>query len=426
MALSQETVDVLRGYYEIAPLELPENAKFHQFRVELVNHHFRILRGSIRSVEDLRKQLVHLAPLNVWESANMFLNQSSVGFNDYCGKRAGWQWASNIMLGDGNLVFDCDFHDRGFEDVRTDALKILDYLHEQGYREDRVTATGRGFQILCLRHDLHLPRVSPKARFNLYREKRKPILDELEKRGIKCDREITLDPKRIMRTVGSINWKAQTVCATVKNLDSFTYCDAERVRLQGIPQATVNVGGMTSFLLTEKIGADPNLRTGVPTRIESEKPELPTPAIYLSSIVLGTLDRQVVLLSFKKPVDLEKLKIVLSRFAEREQLAPFVLFNAKKDSDNVYALSPSAVQNAGMKRLLKRFSRDNDVYQKFKRRIVPLPIEYVDQSSGVTDTEKPISKAHYVYLNHYGLAEYPPRVLCGNDLLSTPIGEMKT
>lgn len=154
-------VTSLRDFYRTAPLVLPSNSKFHQFRCQLASGYFRVLLGSVRSVEDLREQLVRYAPLNVWESANQFLNPSSVGFNDYRGKRAGYQISNNLMLGDGVLAFDVDFHDRSFDEGKADALRILDYLHELGLKEERVTYTGRGFQIIVEKHDLHLPRGSP-------------------------------------------------------------------------------------------------------------------------------------------------------------------------------------------------------------------------------------------------------------------------
>ena len=786
--LETQRINAFRDYYSHAELVLPENPRFHQFRVQVPDGHFKVLCRPIRSSEDLRKRLMRLAPLNCWESANMFLSPSNVSFNDFRGKRAGWQVANNILLGDGVLVFDTDFHDRSFDEAKTDALTILDYLHELGLKEDRVTFTGRGFQILVLHHDLHLPQVHPKARFNLYREKRKPIIEELQKRGVQIDPEITLDSKRIIRTVGTINSKSGHICIIIKALEHFNQEDAERVRLQGIPQATVKVDGMTSFLPYANVGADPNLWKGVPTPLKLNKPEQPTPAIlpphlieivgkgvfpfrvppnhlilvsemlchhqdgaqtqcqkhlhsayihktqtgtvsfanpywisaemltgkrrcnargysghylviprlkgtcnkrhlnlipfmiqnaranagvktrqwvtslpltpdvawflgmyvaegssdtkhiylsinvrestlrrrihkigkalgysvydrkpvsncitcviasrllaramptwcgkfaenkhvpdfilthcngkiiraflsgyadgdgcnenqrgynvlrvgcasqilvsqlqllyarlgiwagayisreysdhsldyrlhsrlreknnqirivgrvfdnaifvpinhinkvdcqgqshtletndgaylvsnvivqskpnepnpetstpdsvptiYLGTFVIGTLDRQVIMLRFPSDTDVKVLSERLSRFAMRERLAPFLIFRAHKDPDAIYGFSPSAIQFDGMKRLLRKFPENRATLAKFKRRIVPLPIEPLSQTSGIVDTEKPISRAHFKYLNHYGLASYAPKVLCGNMILSTPIGEM--
>jgi len=390
------------------------------------------IKDTIRTPNDLRRWLIALAPIDVYNSANEFLSPSSMSYTEFDGKKSGWNISDNILLGDGVILVDTDFHNRTFNEAKQDALTILDYLHERGYVVDEIKATGQGFQLLVTKHDLFLPQVSPKARFNLYREKRKPILEDLQERGVQVDAEILLDAKRITRTVKTVNSKNGYVCTRVRELEGFENSDVERLRLEGLIPVTRKNARMTNpFLPHRKNRGRPQLGEGCAHMSKETKPDKPnptqsTPAIYLATPVIGT-DRQVILLRFKNPVNLELLKTGLSRFAAQEQLAPFIIFRSRKDPDGIWGLSPTAIQTAGMKRLLKRYPRDNSVYVKFRRRIVPLPLEYVGQSSGVIDSEIPVSRAHHKFFSHYGLASYVPRISCGNpNLLSMPIGEMNS
>jgi len=428
--------NTLKEYYQHAELTVPENSKFHHFRFRLQSGSWLGIKDTVRSPEDLRRWLLILTPMDVYNSANCFLNPSSMSYVKFDGKKAGWNISSNIMLWDGAIVLDTDFHIRTFNEAKRDALVILDYLYERGYAESEVKFTGQGFQTIVEKHELHLPRVSPKARFNLYREKRKHILKDLQERGVQVDEEILLDAKRITRTIGTVNSKNGCVCTRVRDLEGFEETEAVKLNLEG-NAPTSPTRAMTNFFYHEKEAVGPHWCKGEHTRRKESKPDQigsansalePSPTLYLGSITIGTCDRQIIMLRFKSDVALTQLKENLSRFAIHEQLAPFLIFKSAKDPEGLWALSPTAVQTSGMKRLLRRFPRDSNVYVRFHRRIVPLPIEYVAQSSGVTNSEIPVSASHYKYLTHYGLLEnFVPKVLCGSpNLLSTPIGEMNS
>jgi hypothetical protein len=822
-AVNPVLLSVLRGYYEHASLELSEPyPRFHQHRLRLPSDKFLKIRDTIRTPEDLKKWCVQLTPLDVFHTVNPFLSPSNVSCTEFNGKKAGWNISDNLLLGDGALIFDVDYHERGFDEAKRDALGIHDYLKERGYSINQTNHTGRGFQILVTEHDLHLPQIHPKPRFNLYREKRKPIVEDLKQRGIQIDAEISLDAKRVVRTVGSLNATSGHECKVVNNLEKFeecvepnciipgaylpisqlkqgnlcfgrsgvvrvghvfsrnydgplieilgkglfpfrvtpnhpilvstmlcrhgpwkthlctkhlgsyytyktktsitsftkphwsraealtdkrendssrhgqydghylvlprlkgtcrkrrlnlmpfiklsgrskagiknheyvlslpltpdvawllgmyvaegsssvghiqfsicvrelnlrrrihrigkvlgysvydskparngimciipshllaralqawcgkwaenkhvpdfillhrsqkiiraflsgyvdgdghienqrgykvlrvscasrilvsqlqllyarlgiwagayveprynykrehyrlhsrlrkkgnqsgivarvfddaifvpinhikkvgyrgsvnniktddgTYlvsnvvvhnCDAERLSLESYHPVT-RFGADDRFLPNEKEACDPLWVKGggtvsVRTKLDQTNPanSTPNPVIYLGSPVMETLDRQVVMLRFKSDVNIPELTKTLSRFAAQEQLAPFLIFKSAKDPEGLWCISPTAIQTAGMKRLLRRYPKDSATYAKFRRRIVPLSIEYVGQSSGVSNSEIPVSKAHLKYFQHYGLLKnYVPRVKCGSpNLLATPIGEMK-
>jgi hypothetical protein len=432
-----EPQQTLRDYYQHAELELAEPFNpFHQYRVELPNHHFLILKDKIRNTEDLRKWIVRLCPIHVYATANAWLNPQSLSYMEFNGRKAGYNYAQNVLLNDGILAFDTDFHARPYQEAKDDALAIQDYMHECGYRVDYVAFSGGGFQLKIYEHDLHLARSyssrNMSAVFRMYRELRVPFIEELERRGVQIDKEITLDSRRILRVVGTVNSKNGYVCTSIRDLDGFELADVERLNLGGIAPATENVG-MTNFFLNDK-DADDSLwgKSGRTSRTRTKPNEVnptqsaPQPTIYLGSPTIGTVDRQIVMLRFKSDVNLTQLKEHLSRFAAQEQLAPFLIFKSTKDPEGLWCISPSAIQTAGMKRLLRRFSRDSTVYVKFHRRIVPLPLQYVAQSSGVVDSEIPVSRAHLKYFSHYNLVDWSPRISCGSEnLLPLPIGEMR-
>lgn len=425
-----ETLVNLRAYYEHAELTLPEPyPHWHQFRVQLPNGHFLRIKDTIHTQSDLHKWLERLTPLHCYASVNTFLSPSGVSHGEFNGKKAGWNHSNNILIGDGVLAFDVDFHNRSFAEAKRDALVVVEYMKAWGY-DARVHFSGSGFHIIIQNHDLHLSRsYSSRNMQNVfveYRRLREPILDELEAKGVRLDRETTLDAKRILRVCGTVNMKTGSICTRLNDVESFEEVDAERLRLEGVTPLNQNRTGDDRLSPAENDACDPVWRKGGSTNQPETKPDEMNPAnptLYLSTLVIGT-DRQVILLSFPKDSDVQKLQKHLSRFAEQEQLAPFLLFKSKKDPATLYALSPTAIQTQSMKRLLKRFQQDRTAYLKFRRRIVPLPIMPLIASEGRVDTERPVSRAFFLYLQHYGLADWIPRVICGANMLPTLIGEM--
>lgn len=365
--------NTLKEYYAHAKLELPDNPQWHQFKIECANGKFWVIRDSIRTVETLRDWLLRLTPINVYSSANCFLAPQELSYAEFNGKRAGYNHSQNIIIGDGVLVFDVDFHDeRSFQDAKRDALAIMDCLHEKGYRVDEIVFSGAGFRLIVNNHGLHLPRTysrrNNKAVFQKYRELREPIINELKQRGIQVDSETTLDIRRVIRLVGTPNSKNGYVCTSIRDLDGFELADVERLNLGGVAPATTK-SGMTEFLLQEK-DADDSLwgksgrtrRTGAKPNEVNPTQSAPQPCIYLGSPAIRTLDRQIVMLRFKSDVNVPELTKTLSRFAAQEKLAPFLIFRSVKDADGLWALSPTAVQTGGLPRLLKRFPSDRATY----------------------------------------------------------------
>lgn len=443
----------LRDYYAHAELRLAEPMhRFHQYKCELANHHFLRLKDTIRTSEDLRKWLVRLCPINCYVSVNPFLQPSQVSYGEFNGKKAGYNHFNNYLLGDGALVFDTDHHDRPFQNAKQDCLTTIDYLKESGYSLDEVHYSGMGWCLIVTKHDLHLRRTysnrNNQAVFDQYRQLREPIVKAIQELGVQLDAETTLDPKRVIRCVNTPNSKTGIVCTVIRDVARFTEHDASELRLKGVTPVTTK-SGMTKFSFTENeacrafwgAGGSTNIRPETETETKPYPASSAKPCIYLATHVIGTKGtsqtiRQVIMLSFKQTKEImantdkckevvENLKKRLSQFAESQKLAPFIVFRSLKDPENLYALSPSAVQTDSLKRLLRRLSNDRAAYAKFKRRIVPLPVEYAGQSSGVLDTEKPVSRAHWNWMKHYGLVKWTPQVLTGNNFLPTPIGEMR-
>lgn len=432
-----ETLTALREYYEHAELTLPAPyPNWRNFRVQLPSGRFFNIPDRIRTPQILSRWALKLLPLHIWASTGCWLDPQNLSYADFNGKKAGYNHAQNILIHD-DLVFDVDFHTRTFKEAKADALTVLDYLHELGY-ETEVHFTGAGFQLVAAHHDLELPRSyssrNNQAVFDTYANIRKPIVEHLiEKCKVQLDEQITYDVKRVIRVLGTVNSKNGYVCSLIWDLAGFELERAERVGFEGsAPMISCVTENEKPFSIIDKSARRVLWGKGDGTQKET-KPDKATsanrprtPTIYLGSPVLGTVNRQIIMLSFKEPVDLPRLREQLSRFAEYEKLAPFVLFKSRKLQEHVFALSPTAIQTDGMKRLLKKYPRDNAVYQKFRRRIMPLPVKYLAQTRGVLDSERPCSRGHYRWLYRGKCVDWTPKILCGANLIPLPIGEMNS
>jgi len=161
---------------------------------------------------------------DVYHSIAYFCNPSTVSFNDFRGKKAGFQQADNLLI-NGDLVFDIDARQRSLLSARDDALGCRDWLLQMGY-SPVVVFSGRGFHLRVLKHDLGLKAEKPQERIREYRKLRVPLVSEVKSRGVQIDSEVTLNPKGLIRLIGSVNTKTGTTVVTVDSLDRF---DVERV-----------------------------------------------------------------------------------------------------------------------------------------------------------------------------------------------------
>lgn len=228
----------------------------------------RQIRHQIHSLSKLQDIIEHAKPLDIYHSIAYYCNPSRVSFNDFRGKRSGFQQADNLLLG-GDLVFDIDCGKQGIELARNNALTCRDWLMDKGYRPITVFS-GRGFHLRVNKHDLQLTKERPGDRLVEYRRLRVPLIKELRSLDVRVDAEVTLSPKSLIRLIGSTNSKAGTEAAVV-DLDRF---GVERVSASAT-QGPVTHRGMTLRRLESQ-----DSETG--PRL-SEQVDIPTQPLFIGT-----------------------------------------------------------------------------------------------------------------------------------------------
>ena len=96
------TKKFVKNYYETAPLVLLPFPSWRIFKVQKFDGGWEIINNQIRSVEQLRKCLIKLTPLNVFQSTSCWLNPLRI-------EKGSYKIADKLFL--NNLVFvDIDGH----------------------------------------------------------------------------------------------------------------------------------------------------------------------------------------------------------------------------------------------------------------------------------------------------------------------------
>jgi len=372
----------------------------------------RQIRHQIRDLSELEALVNKVGNVDVYHSIAYYYNPSSVSYNDFRGKKAGYQQADNLLI-NGDIVFDIDARNRSLSSARTDAIECRDLLLEKGY-SPIVVFSGRGFHLRVLQHDLELKEELPQNRLSEYRKLREPLVSEIKSKGVDIDSEVTLNPKGTIRLIGSTNSKSGTIVAVVDSLEKF---DVERV------SAIVTQGSATlrgNDAKREKKDQDSPSGPGL-----SEQADIPTQFLFIGTQVIGTVNRETILLRFPAETPLDIIREQLSRFLEKRNLAPFSLFESLGYDRAYFALSPSAVEKEHLPRLLRDFPEAKAAYHRFSNRHLPLPVRHICEVGLWNDKNCVVSLAHLNLLRRI-TGSKNARIFCGNPLLKVGIGETIT
>lgn len=338
-------------------------------------------RDQIRTEAQLERCVSSSDGLDVYHSIAYFCNPASVSFNDFKGKKGGYQVANNLLVG-GDLVFDIDARTEGLNFAKQEALRCCDWLLEKGYHHIAVFS-GRGFHVRVTKHDLELREEGIKERLREYRRLREPLIDEMRSLHIQVDPEVTLSPKSLIRLIGTVNSKTGSIVRTV-DLNRFDVERASSIATHGsaTPQGNDDV---------ERI----KYQDSLPGPRMSDLADTPTNFLFIGTKVFGTINRQVVLLRFPLETSVDTIRNRLESLVKTAGLAPFVFLESLRDTA-YYALSPSAIEKGHIKRLLKDFREAKAAYAKFSARILPLPVRYICTIGTKTQSDKRlvISRAH--------------------------------
>jgi len=393
-------------------LQLPEPFPHWRFyRIKFPDGHMRQIRDQIRTSSQLERVIQRTEPIDVYHSIAYFCNPSMASFNDFRGKKRGFQQADNLLLG-GDLVFDIDSDERGIRLARENALSCRDWLLEKGYQPIAVFS-GRGFHLRVTKHDLALTKELPSDRLIEYRKLREPLIREVQSLGVHVDVEVTLGPKSLIRLIGSTNSKTGTEAAVV-DLDRF---EVERVSASAPHSpATLRGDDVENRMKYQDSQTGPRM---------SEQADAPTQFLFLGTQVFGTVNRNVILTRFPFGTPIELIKSKLEHLLRTSQLAPFTLLESLSPDHAYYALSPSAVEKEHVPRLLKEFQEAKATYARYSTRQLPLPVRYICEiGSWPQETERLLlSRAHTNVLKKMFGTE-ARGIMCGNSQLRVGIGEV--
>jgi hypothetical protein len=390
-------------YYRTAELEPPTDAKWRFWRIVDRGGRWRSVRP-VRSGADLRRMLLRFLPSHVYHSANTFLNPRQVGPNEFKGSRSGYRVAQNVMLSSG-IVVDIDFKGDVDETVRQ-AAQARDYLRQYG--DPVVRFTGRGFHVWVAECDLDGTVEDPIRRLEVYRENRRGVVSDLRRMGVELDEEVTLNPKQVIRMEGSVNGNNGYICTRIDDIDGF--------RLDGVRRVALDGGRASRKAMTVHFQIAEN---GAGGEFARPKPP-PQPSPVVSSRILGTVDRHVLILhrslqSYRKVADFA------GRLAEEEDLSYAYIFR----QDKWEILTLKAMQEAEILRLLRRWRlhRDRDTYAKYRQNLL-----HGDRLVGVVeggDGEITASRAHYTWIkNRFPYAALPRTGgFAGNGMLKVGVIE---
>ena len=394
-------------------LVLPE--PYHNWRFYKIiqsDGRVRQIRDQIRDLSELEALINKVGNVDVYHSIAYYSNPSRVSYNDFRGKKAGYQQADNLLI-NGDIVFDIDARNRSLSSARTDAIECRDLLLEKGYLPI-VVFSGRGFHLRVLKHDLELKEELPQNRLGEYRKLREPLVSEIKSKGVEIDSGVTLNPKGLIRLIGSTNSKTGTIVALVDSLEKFDVERMSPIATQG--SATLRGNDIRRKKKDQDSPAGPGL---------SEQADIPTQFLFIGTQVIGTVNRETILLRFPAETPLDIIRDQLGRFLEKHNLAPFSLFESLGYDRAYFALSPSAVEKEHLPKLLRNFPEAKAAYQRFSNRHLPLPVRYICEVGSWNDKNCVVSLAHSNLLRRITSCKNAS-IICGNPLLNVGIGETIT
>lgn len=219
----------IRSYYRKASLWLPPKSNFRQFRLFIKrNDRMRVIKvqDRINSLENLRKHLIKHAPTDIYYTTSLWLDPQKTGPRQYSKKKPGYEFSHNVFLG-SELYFDIDVPG-DIDRAKVEAKKLILFLKNKGFKSFKIAFSGgKGFHVYV--YDYNVQNYyddyieDPRLRENLTQDTKADIVNEIIKKEIIIDADITIDTRRIIRLPGTIHGKTGYLCQFIeeKNLHSF-------------------------------------------------------------------------------------------------------------------------------------------------------------------------------------------------------------
>lgn len=232
---------LLRDFYQEANLILPENSKHRTFKFKTWEKNdkgewkwFTVYR-KIRTVEQLRKYLVELAPQDCYFSVSQFLNNKQARVKKYTKRYAGFEQAYNILLG-SDYIIDIDEEEGQRQKAFDEMKRIADYVRNTfGFTDMTFTNTNRGQQILINNfYEKYIGRLTledyedyksgknVKCLFNCKDREHhlsnilRGFTWKLKDAGCKFDFSVAMDTRRIVRLFNSVHHSG-VICNSTNN-----------------------------------------------------------------------------------------------------------------------------------------------------------------------------------------------------------------
>ena len=306
-------MNAIREFYKDSEnkLWLPKDVRWRFFKMQLQSGAYMHLRDQIRNTETLRNHLVKLAPRHVWVSVSLFQSPQNVG-------RKTDEKSRNLIMG---TTFAVESDYGHLEYARRNALRLLDYLEKRTGKAVSQTLFSGKRGIHCWPD--YTVMSDSEAQLTNYR---KQFAKELQAAGIRFDKPVFLDCRRVMRVCGSVNGSTGYICQplTREELEN-------RDWLSKIPRIHVPV---IPTITAPKITRDP-----------AKKPK-----DYVLTSVVGT-KRQIVSLRYStyKPNELRGLG---ARFNIRD----WCVVRGKW----IWALSSKSCDFPWIKKVIRASSADED------------------------------------------------------------------
>jgi DNA primase catalytic subunit len=412
--------DQLREYYSHNPPDLKfiTDINKRHFRFLLPNGRFFKIKDTIHSPQNLQKWLVKLQPLDVYYSTSTYLNPTSVASRP---KKSSDYWGPGNVILSHDLAFDIDRRPLSLfnlERARKDAIRLLDFLFNNNYILKYAAFSGsKGFHLLF--DDIE-KKIEPDFRL---REKsiimrRKTLVDEIVKDGIKIDASVTVDTRRIIRLPGTINSKTGYCCQPL-SIDELRSPIVDWIdRIPSLEDHTAIPRFKMKRLPKHK-------RTNQHAIMDKEVGYGYT--TFITSSVLGTRGRHAVLLSLPKGSQ-EMVMHTLRRVQSMYDLTDFYLFELPRTYQAIclktvqrnryqkildYVHSPSAHQLRNYNRVSLRMGPL--VNQNMQ--VLEPPAQFITflECSSVIRDNNFVSRGHINFLKKHGLTPLEYCKIHGND-----------
>lgn len=201
------TKQEIRNYYKTTQnLVLLPNSQFRQYKF-FDGKRWIILKKKIRTVEELREQLIKHAPIEAFWSVSLFLNPERIEF------RKQSSITDKLFLSSTGFL-DFDSRDGDLEQVKKDVSKAYMFLKGRDYKGLKLVFSGRGFH-LYFKLNGKTAFGNPEHRMRYYKALKMKLLQNLEHLDLKTlDYGTSIDIFRISRIIGSLHNNGQ-VCREV-------------------------------------------------------------------------------------------------------------------------------------------------------------------------------------------------------------------